>query len=56
MNATVVTGIGVAAPNGVGTEEYWRATLEGRRRRTRSAKRSASIGAWPTDSSDMCFS
>lgn len=30
MNATVVTGIGVAAPNGVGTEEYWRATLEGR--------------------------
>lgn len=30
MSATVVTGIGVAAPNGVGTQEYWRATLEGR--------------------------
>jgi act minimal PKS chain-length factor (CLF/KS beta) len=29
MTATVVTGMGVAAPNGVGTEEYWRATLAG---------------------------
>lgn len=29
MTATVVTGVGVAAPNGVGTEEYWRATLAG---------------------------
>ncbi|MDH6132414.1 act minimal PKS chain-length factor (CLF/KS beta) [Kitasatospora sp. MAA4] len=28
--APVVTGIGVAAPNGLGTEEYWQATLEGR--------------------------
>lgn len=26
----VFTGIGVAAPNGVGTEAYWAATLEGR--------------------------
>lgn len=26
----VVTGIGVAAPNGLGTEEYWTATREGR--------------------------
>ncbi|MGK5627324.1 ketosynthase chain-length factor [Streptomyces sp. URMC 123] len=25
-----VTGIGVVAPNGLGTEEYWRATLAGR--------------------------
>ncbi|WP_328980580.1 ketosynthase chain-length factor [Streptomyces canus] len=25
----VVTGLGVAAPNGVGTEEYWQATLAG---------------------------
>ncbi|WP_369821727.1 ketosynthase chain-length factor [Pseudonocardia sp. EC080610-09] len=27
---TVVTGVGVTAPNGLGTEDYWRATLEGR--------------------------
>ncbi|MEU1730167.1 ketosynthase chain-length factor [Streptosporangium sp. NPDC020145] len=27
---TVVTGVGVAAPNGLGTEEYWRNVLEGR--------------------------
>jgi act minimal PKS chain-length factor (CLF/KS beta) len=27
---TVVTGIGVAAPNGLGTDAYWSATLEGR--------------------------
>ncbi|WP_055587539.1 ketosynthase chain-length factor [Peterkaempfera griseoplana] len=26
---TVVTGLGVAAPNGLGTEEYWKATLAG---------------------------
>ncbi|GHG83368.1 ketosynthase chain-length factor [Streptomyces griseocarneus] len=26
----VVTGLGVAAPNGLGVEEYWRATLGGR--------------------------
>ncbi|MFE0043464.1 ketosynthase chain-length factor [Streptomyces albireticuli] len=25
----VVTGLGVIAPNGVGTEEYWKATVEG---------------------------
>jgi act minimal PKS chain-length factor (CLF/KS beta) len=30
MTGAVVTGVGVASPNGVGTEEYWRATLEGR--------------------------
>ncbi|QIS18466.1 ketosynthase chain-length factor [Nocardia terpenica] len=30
MTTTIVTGVGVAAPNGVGTEEYWRATLAGR--------------------------
>ncbi|MFD8220600.1 ketosynthase chain-length factor [Streptomyces sp. NPDC059697] len=31
MNASaVVTGLGVAAPNGLGVEEYWAATLEGR--------------------------
>ncbi|MEU9025253.1 ketosynthase chain-length factor [Actinomadura sp. NPDC048394] len=30
MTGAVVTGLGVASPNGVGTEEYWRATLEGR--------------------------
>ncbi|QKW21661.1 ketosynthase chain-length factor [Kitasatospora sp. NA04385] len=28
--AAVFTGIGVAAPNGLGTEDWWRATLEGR--------------------------
>ncbi|MEV0119118.1 ketosynthase chain-length factor [Streptomyces sp. NPDC050844] len=27
---TVVTGVGVAAPNGMGTEAYWAATLAGR--------------------------
>ncbi|TDD73462.1 ketosynthase chain-length factor [Actinomadura rubrisoli] len=27
---TVVTGLGVTAPNGVGTEEYWQATLAGK--------------------------
>ncbi|MBB5918326.1 act minimal PKS chain-length factor (CLF/KS beta) [Nocardia transvalensis] len=30
MTTTVVTGLGVAAPNGVGTEDYWQATLAGR--------------------------
>lgn len=31
MNATaVVTGVGSTSPNGLGTEEAWRATLEGR--------------------------
>jgi minimal PKS chain-length factor (CLF/KS beta) len=31
VNATaVVTGLGVAAPNGLGIEDYWRATLSGR--------------------------
>lgn len=31
MSATVVvTGIGVAAPNGLGTDDYWSATLDGR--------------------------
>ncbi|GAA0639263.1 ketosynthase chain-length factor [Kutzneria viridogrisea] len=29
MTAPVVTGIGVAAPNGIGTEEYWAAVLRG---------------------------
>lgn len=29
MTTTVVTGMGVAAPNGVGTEDYWQATLAG---------------------------
>ncbi|GGX44683.1 ketosynthase chain-length factor [Streptomyces fructofermentans] len=28
-NATVVTGIGVLAPNGIGAEEFWEATLRG---------------------------
>jgi act minimal PKS chain-length factor (CLF/KS beta) len=27
--ATVVTGLGVTAPNGLGTEEFWKATLAG---------------------------
>jgi act minimal PKS chain-length factor (CLF/KS beta) len=27
---TVITGIGLAAPNGLGTEEFWSAALEGR--------------------------
>ena len=27
--ATVVTGLGVIAPNGLGTEDYWKATLAG---------------------------
>jgi minimal PKS chain-length factor (CLF/KS beta) len=30
MSAPVVTGLGVAAANGLGTEAYWRATLDGR--------------------------
>ncbi|MEU4338502.1 beta-ketoacyl synthase N-terminal-like domain-containing protein [Micromonospora lupini] len=30
MSAAVVTGLGVAAANGLGTEAYWRATLDGR--------------------------
>ncbi|MFI6025838.1 ketosynthase chain-length factor [Amycolatopsis magusensis] len=30
MSAAVFTGIGVTAPNGLGTEDYWTATLEGR--------------------------
>ncbi|WP_328843078.1 ketosynthase chain-length factor [Streptomyces sp. NBC_00258] len=30
MNAAVVTGIGVVAPNGMSTEEYWNAALEAR--------------------------
>ncbi|HEY5834820.1 ketosynthase chain-length factor [Streptomyces sp.] len=29
MTAAVVTGLGVAAPNGLGTRDYWAATLEG---------------------------
>ncbi len=29
-NRVVVTGMGVAAPNGLGAERYWEATLEGR--------------------------
>ncbi|MGW7042515.1 ketosynthase chain-length factor [Streptomyces avermitilis] len=29
MTATVVTGLGVTSPNGLGTDAYWRATLEG---------------------------
>ncbi|AZQ37986.1 ketosynthase chain-length factor [Streptomyces cyaneochromogenes] len=28
--SAVVTGLGVAAPNGLGTDEYWKATLVGR--------------------------
>jgi minimal PKS chain-length factor (CLF/KS beta) len=30
MTGPVVTGMGVAAPTGIGTEEHWRATLDGR--------------------------
>jgi minimal PKS chain-length factor (CLF/KS beta) len=30
MTGPVVTGMGVAAPTGIGTEEHWRATLAGR--------------------------
>jgi act minimal PKS chain-length factor (CLF/KS beta) len=30
MTTAVVTGIGVVAPNGVGTADYWRATVAGR--------------------------
>src|SRR5438093_178464 len=29
MSTAVVTGIGVAAPNGLGVEDYWAATLTG---------------------------
>lgn len=29
MTRAIVTGVGVTAPNGVGAEEYWRATLAG---------------------------
>ncbi|MGH3566946.1 MAG: ketosynthase chain-length factor [Pseudonocardia sp.] len=29
-NSVVVTGLGVVAPNGLGTERYWEATLHGR--------------------------
>ncbi|MFG2382884.1 ketosynthase chain-length factor [Streptomyces avermitilis] len=29
MTATVVTGLGVTSPNGLGTDAYWQATLEG---------------------------
>ena len=30
MSAAVVTGLGVLAPNGMGIEEYWTATTQGR--------------------------
>ncbi|WET76797.1 ketosynthase chain-length factor [Amycolatopsis sp. QT-25] len=30
MTGAVVTGLGVVAPNGAGTEEFWKATLDGR--------------------------
>ncbi|ORT57166.1 ketosynthase chain-length factor [Streptomyces sp. CB03238] len=30
MTGTVVTGLGVIAPNGIGTEEFWAATLAGK--------------------------
>ncbi|WP_433547542.1 ketosynthase chain-length factor [Streptomyces sp. CA-294286] len=29
MTATVVTGLGITAPNGLGTEDYWKAALTG---------------------------
>lgn len=29
MTTAIVTGIGIVAPNGIGTEEYWAATLAG---------------------------
>ncbi|MDQ3760607.1 MAG: ketosynthase chain-length factor [Actinomycetota bacterium] len=29
-SSVVVTGLGVVAPNGIGTERYWQATLDGR--------------------------
>ena len=30
MTTAVVTGLGVVAPNGLGAEDYWKATLDGR--------------------------
>lgn len=27
MTTAVVTGLGITAPNGLGTEDYWKATL-----------------------------
>lgn len=30
MTSAVVTGLGIAAPNGLGTDDYWKAVLEGR--------------------------
>jgi minimal PKS chain-length factor (CLF/KS beta) len=30
MTTAVVTGLGVVAPNGLGTEEFWKSTLDGR--------------------------
>jgi act minimal PKS chain-length factor (CLF/KS beta) len=30
MSSTVVTGIGITAPNGLGAEDFWSATIEGR--------------------------
>ncbi|GAA1887319.1 ketosynthase chain-length factor [Streptantibioticus ferralitis] len=30
MTTAVVTGLGVVAPNGLGTEDFWKATLDGR--------------------------
>lgn len=30
MTKAVVTGLGVVAPNGLGTEEFWKATVDGR--------------------------
>ena len=30
MTTAVITGLGVVAPNGLGTDEFWKATLDGR--------------------------